>query len=236
MQTLREQLDFAFFLCAVCAEGEAIQHLLQFRFQLRDLLKRSLQSDQIARVTGGLAQSADRTLNIADRFQFRPNRVEQVRLLQKIGNHLLAAAELGQITERLQNPGAQFARPHRRHRSIENRKQTGVARASGFDQFEIGLRRCIEQHIIARCIAPQRTKMIDFAAKLVLQVMNNCACGGDRLRHLRAAKTVQRFYLEMFAQGEARVFRQERIAVVLDRVIDLAQRLFLLGADQQLRW
>src|SRR4029450_1851150 len=66
--------------------------------------------------------------------------------------------------------------------------------------------------------------------------MNDCARGGDRSRHLAAAKSIQRFRLEMFAQGEDRLLRQERVAVVLKRMIDLAKLIFLFGADEQFRW
>ena len=41
--------------------------------------------------------------------------------------------------------------------------------------------------------------MIDFAPQLVLQVMHDCARGCDRLRHLPAAETIERFYLKMLA-------------------------------------
>jgi len=39
--------------------------------------------------------------------------------------------------------------------------------------------------------------------------MHDCARGCDRLRHLPAAETIERFYLKMLAQGEARVLWQE---------------------------
>src|SRR5436309_5465277 len=66
--------------------------------------------------------------------------------------------------------------------------------------------------------------------------MNDCACGGDRPRHLAAAKSIYRFHFEMLAQGEDRLLRQERVAVVLKRMIDLAKLIFLFGADEQFRW
>ena len=40
----------------------------------------------------------------------------------------------------------------------------------------------------------------------------------------------------MLAQGENRLLRQERVAVVLKRMIHLAKLIFLFGADEQLRW
>src|SRR6266550_4750839 len=49
-QFLRQQFDSAFLFHAICAEGDAIEHFLQFRFQSWDSLKRRLQSNEIARV------------------------------------------------------------------------------------------------------------------------------------------------------------------------------------------
>src|SRR5438105_12282214 len=126
------------------AKREAIEQLLKLRFQFWDLLERRFQRYEVARVTGSLAQPADGAFDIANRLQFRPNRVEQVRLLQEIGNHLLAASELGQLAQRLQYPGAQLACAHRCDRSVQNRKQADVARAARFNQLEIGLRCGIE--------------------------------------------------------------------------------------------
>ena len=77
--------------------------------------------------------------------------------------------------------------------------------------------------------------MIDVPPKLVLQIMNDCARSGDCLRHFAAAETIQRFRFKMLAQGEARLFRQERVAVVLERVIDLTDLIFLFGADEKFR-
>src|SRR5438128_6912064 len=77
--------------------------------------------------------------------------------------------------------------------------------------------------------------MIDLAPELVLQIMDNRARGGDGLRHLPAAKSVKRFDLEVFAQGEDCLFRQKRIAVVAKRIRDFLELLLLLIADEKLR-
>src|SRR6266566_5438577 len=58
----------------------------------------------------------------------------------------------------------------------------------------------------------------------------------DRRGHLPATEAVERFDLEMFAQGEDCLFRQKRIAVVFERVIDFASLRFLFRADQQFGW
>ena len=68
--------------------------------------------------------------------------------------------------------------------------------------------------------------MIDVTPKLVLQIMNDCARGGDCLRHFSAAEAIQRFRFKMLTQGEARLLRQERVAVVLERVIDVTKLIF----------
>ena len=75
--------------------------------------------------------------------------------------------------------------------------------------------------------------MIDFAPQLMLQIMHDRARRSDCLRHLRATKAVERFDLEMFAQGEDCLFWQKRVAVVFERVIDFADLRFLFRADQQ---
>src|SRR6266508_5141125 len=78
--------------------------------------------------------------------------------------------------------------------------------------------------------------MVDVTPKLVLQIMNDCTRRSDGPRHLAAAKSVQRFRFEMLAQGEDRLLRQERVAVVLKRMMDLAKLVFLFGAYEQFRW
>ena len=74
--------------------------------------------------------------------------------------------------------------------------------------------------------------MIDLPPKLMFQVMNDRAGSRYCLGHLRAAKSVERFDLEMFAQREGRLFRQKCIAVVLKCVIDFTDVLLLFRADQ----
>src|SRR5436190_4746066 len=63
--------------------------------------------------------------------------------------------------------------------------------------------------------------------------MHDCAGGSDCRGHLRATEAVERFDLEMFAQGENCLFWQKRVAVVFERVIDFADLRFLFRADQQ---
>ena len=77
--------------------------------------------------------------------------------------------------------------------------------------------------------------MIDLAPELVLQIMDNRARGGDGLRHLPAAKSVERLGLEVFAQGENCLFGQKRVAVVAKRIRNFLELLLLLIADEKLR-
>src|SRR6266850_735560 len=63
--------------------------------------------------------------------------------------------------------------------------------------------------------------------------MHDCASRSDCCGHLRATETVERFDLEMFAQGEDCLFWQKRVAVVFERMIDFAGLRFLFRADQQ---
>ena len=153
--------------------------------------------------------------------------------MQQIGDRLLAALQLGQITQRLQNPRAQFASAHRGDRAIQHSKQARVPRAARFNQLKIGLRSGIEHDVIRGRVAAQRRKVIDFAPKLMFQIMNNCSSGGDRLEHLRAAKSVERFDLEMLAQSENRLFRQKRVTIVAKRASDLVEVMLLLIADEE---
>jgi len=57
--------------------------------------------------------------------------------------------------------------------------------------------------------------------------MHHRSRSGDRLRHLGAAKSVERPNFEMFAQSEDCLFRQKRVTVVFKRVIDFADLLLL---------
>ena len=116
------------------------------------------------------------------RIDFNSSRIEPSRSgsCTRVGNHLLPALEFRQIAQRLQNPGTQLARAHRRDRSIENSKQAGVPRVAGFDQFEIGLGGSVEKNVIGRRIATKRVEMIDLSPQLMFQVMNDRAGGADR--------------------------------------------------------
>ena len=91
----------------------------------------------------------------------------------------------------------------------------------------------IERNVIGRRIASQRREMIDFAPKLVPQVMNDRPRGSDGLWHLGAAESVERFDFEMLAQGEHRLFRQKRVAVVAKHASDLVEIMLLLIADEE---
>ncbi|KAG0506027.1 MAG: hypothetical protein Udaeo_06060 [Candidatus Udaeobacter sp.] len=61
--------------------------------------------------------------------------------------------------------------------------------------------------------------------------MHDCPGRSDCRRHLRASEAVERFDLEMFAQGKNCLFWQKRIAVVFERVIDFAGLRFLFRAN-----
>ena len=73
--------------------------------------------------------------------------------------------------------------------------------------------------------------MVDFAPQLMFQVMHDRSGRSDRRGHLRATESIERFGLEMFAQSEDCLFRQKRVAVVFQRVVDLTDMRFLLRAD-----
>ena len=63
--------------------------------------------------------------------------------------------------------------------------------------------------------------------------MHDCPGRSDCRGHLRAPEPVERFDLEMFAQGEDCLFWQKCVAVVFERVIDFTGLRFLFRADQQ---
>jgi hypothetical protein len=52
---------------------------------------------------------------------------------------------------------------------------------------------------------------------------------------LPAAKSLERFDLEVFAQGKDCLFGQKRVAVVAKRIRDFLELLLLLIADEKLR-
>ena len=114
-----------------------------------------------------LSRPAARSISRIDFNSARIDR-EQIRLLQKIGDHLLASLQFSEITQRLQNPRAQFACAHGRDGAIKHTQQTRVARAARFDQLKVGLCGGVEQDVIRRRIAAQRSEMVDFAPQLML--------------------------------------------------------------------
>ena len=209
---------------------------MQFAFQFRDLLQRNFQSHEIASISRRLAQSARGPLKIADRFQASTKTRQQIGFVQQIGDQLLAAFELVEIAQRLQNPAPQFPSAHRRDRAIERREQAHVPRAARFDQLEVHLRGGVEHHEIVPRIATQRRQVVHLPPQLLLQVMDDRAGRTDRRRHFGATKTVQRFDPEMFAQGKAGVIGQEREVVVSQRPRDLAELVHLPFAHQNFRW
>src|SRR5439155_24052590 len=111
--------------------------------------------------------------------------------------------------------------------------QLRVPRAPRLNQRTIGLRSGIEHDVIRGRVPAQRRKVLDFAPKLMFQIMHNCPSGGDRLEHLRAAKSVARLDLEMLAQSENRLFRQKRVTIVAKRASDLVEVMLLLIADEE---
>ena len=118
-------------------------------------------------------------------------RCEHVRLLQKIGDELLTSHEFRKVADRLQNPGAQSSPTHRGNSPVDGREQARIARAAGGDQFQVDLGCSIEHHVIGRRVATQGPEVIDFSAQLMFEVMNDRACGGDRLWQVGAAETVE---------------------------------------------
>ena len=161
---------------------------MQFPFQFRDLLQGGAQRDQITCVARDLTEPTNRALDIAHRFQTRPQRPEQLRFVQQIRDHLLPAFQLGQVAQRLQNPAPQFPRAHRRDRAVERGQQAHIARPAGRDQLQVRLRGEIEHHMRGRNIAAQRSEVIDLPPQLVLQIMDDRSRRGDRLPHLRRSR------------------------------------------------
>ena len=97
------------------------------------------------------------------------------------------------------------------------------------------MRRGIEHHVVSRRIATQRSEVVDFAPKRILQIVNDRARGRDRLRRLSAAESVQRFDPEMFAQREDCLFRQKCVTVVAERAVDFAKLFLLLITHENFR-
>ena len=67
----------------------------------------------------------------------------------------------------------------------------------------------------------------------MLQVMHDSPRCRHSGRHLDATKAVERLDLEMFAQCEACLFQQKRVAVVFEGVIEFADLRLLFRANQQ---
>ena len=162
-------------------------------------------------------------------------RGDHIRFVQQIRDHLLAALQLRQIAQRLQNPGAQFPAAHGSHSPVERGEQAHVSRAAGFHQLEIHLRGRIEQHVVVPRVATQGREMIHFPPQLLLQIMNDRARRADRCRHVAATETIERFDAKMLAQREARVVRQEGKVVISEHALDLSELRVLPFAHQHFR-
>ncbi len=148
---------------------------------------------------------------------------------------MLPALEFLKIANRLQNPAAQPSATHWSHGAIECREQTHVSRSAGTDKLQIRLCGCVQQDMIGRSIATERSEVIDFPAQLVLQIMNNGARRGNRLRQVRTSEAVERFYLEVLAEGEAGVLGHERVVIVGQGTGPFTEIPGLLVADEQFR-
>ena len=75
--------------------------------------------------------------------------------VDKLADHFLGSLQFSEVTERLQNPRAQFACAHRRYGPVKHTQQTRVACTARVDQLKIGLCGGIEQDVIRRRIAAQ---------------------------------------------------------------------------------
>ncbi|PYL77812.1 MAG: hypothetical protein DMF26_02750 [Verrucomicrobia bacterium] len=68
---------------------------------------------------------------------------------------MLASLQFRDITQRLQNPRAQFARAHWRLCSIQNGEQACVLCTARFNQLKVGLCGGVEKDVLRRCVAAQ---------------------------------------------------------------------------------
>ena len=223
LQRLGERFRAHGFPGMIRSEREPIEQSLQRPFQLGDLLQRGFQRDEIARVSGGLAQPPRRAFQVPDRFQRMAQGRNQIGLVQQIGDHLLAPFQFDEISQRLQNPCPQLSPAHRSDGSVERGQQTGVACSPRLDQLEIHLRRGIEHDVIISCVATQGGQVVHLPPQLLLQIMNDGARGADRRRHVGAPEPVERFNTEMLAQSEARMLRQKCEIVVGKSAFDFPE-------------
>src|SRR5262249_61535817 len=94
---------------------------------------------------------------------------------------------------------------------------------------------CVTQHGAGGRGAPQRGEMLSLPPKLFLKIMNDPPRRSNRLQHLSAAESIQRFRFEMLAQRKDRLLWQECVAVIFDRMIDLAKVVLLFGTNEEFR-
>ena len=71
---------------------------------------------------------------------------------------------------------------------------------------------------------------------MMFEIMNDGARCSNCRRHFRAAKTIERFGFEMFAQRERPLFRQKGVAVVAEGMFDRREIFALFLAHQNFGW
>ena len=89
--------------------------------------------------------------------------------------------------------------------------------------------------MLRRRIAAQGRQVIDLSPQLMLEVMDHGARRRDRLAHLAATESVERFDAKMLAERERRLVGKEGVAVMRQRAFQLGEKLLLGIAHQQFR-
>src|SRR4029077_9580113 len=104
---------------------------------------------QIACVAGRAVKTRYRSLQITDLREVLAEGAQQQRVFEQAGNGLLSRVDLVKISEGMQHPIPEQTRAHRSDCAIERGKQSPGFSATGLDNFEMTLRRGVEDQELA---------------------------------------------------------------------------------------
>ena len=175
----------------VLEKKRTIQHRFERGLQRWNDFKRRGECQQIAPAAVALTEAAAGALQVADLFQSGSHLAVHDGLIQRHGDRGLPLKKCFEIEQRMQHPVAELSSAHRRAGAIQHGKEGVLGTGAAGDKVEVDLAVRIHPHALRRARHAEAANVIDAAAELKLEILQNRPGGTNGGVHASTAETIQ---------------------------------------------
>ena len=130
-----------------------------------------------------------------------------------------------EIAQRVKDPVSEFAAAHWRASAVNRAQQRVRISATGSDEFEVALAGGVDEHDVVGLTDAEAPDVLDTAAELELQVLQDAARRTKRGAEPLAPKSIERLHFEMLREAVLGLIEQKQVTLHRLRTGRAAERL-----------